>query len=117
MAATAATSGTSGSAKGQAVTDEEALRAAKTRLKLKEMVAHCDHIMAWLGDNAEVSYQIKGEWPASNHKRLFGRHGGPFGEVVDNTLRPGCCTCLFKAGEVKTAAEMMLARLAKEVGE
>lgn len=87
------------------------LNAEATILKLKSLILNCDLNMEAFGPDAGIQIVVPGKWGNSNFKRLWGKAGGPKGRIVTNTVGDGKLLVLFKAIDVRAAAEAKIREL------
>lgn len=88
--------------------------------KLRNIIALCNQTMTVGGkvgpiDGIQVGFVIPGKWGKTNTRRIW--PGGPIGTIVTDIIPYGGTGLyvMFKASEVKAAAEKKLAELEEEL--
>lgn len=71
-------------------------------MKAADVIAHCRKQQEAQGrPDAFVTLRLPGRWGRRKTAALFGRHGGPKGQILsDDFARPGYIVVGFKADEV-----------------
>lgn len=69
---------------------------------LDRILSHClEQQKAQGTPDALVTFSLRGRWGTRQHARLFGKAGGPKGNILgDDPRRPGCIVVGFVAAEV-----------------
>lgn len=81
--------------------------------RLRAMREHCREQQRIQGQaDAFVTFRLPGRFGSRKRARLFGKHGGPYGDILaDDFARPGFIVVGFKADEVIAFLERKLAEL------